>query len=85
MCPFTFVFAEAVRLDADLGTVWLFMYWLLFIYSVSGIVEFELPRRCSQIQLLQLKADSSPSHSITKYNQMTTACKAPSHVKTNLF
>ena len=45
----TYVFAEAVGLDADIGTVWLFIYWLLFIYSVSGIVEIELPRHCSQI------------------------------------
>jgi hypothetical protein len=53
----TFVYAEAVGLDADVGTVWLFMYSLLFIHSVSGIVEIELPRRFSLVQLLQLKAN----------------------------
>lgn len=85
MYLFTFVYAEAIGLVADVGTAWLFMYWLLFIYSVSRIVEIKLPRRCSQIQLLQLKAAFSPSYSITKYNQMTTAFKAPDHVKANLF
>ena len=85
MYLFKFVDAEAVGLDVDVGTLWLFMYWLLFIYSVSGVVEIESPRRCSQIQSLQLKADSSPSYSITEYNQMTNAFKAPKHVKTNLF